>query len=293
MQYLRARYYNPATGTFNRLDPFAGNMQDPQSLHKYLYVHGDPIQGVDPSGEMSLVTRIAIGGMVGIMLTMSVLNMTWEFGSMTYQCFVTGKGGYDATAELEALRVSVRNKWNGKTDEEKARIVDVLHSYPSGLAAWDIAEFTFENKQRWIAGGGGTIENTLTFREQVYPVPEVNYVLWGLVNRLAYEDGICTDDTSRGNVSAKVMEYRAVAGGLSTTIEFFHGRSAWGETIHGKMQWAEFGWDWAVDPNATAPLGLPHADPNLTPWPGSLHYGVGKKGRSGFVPPKISGVVDP
>ncbi len=50
MQYLRARYYNPASGSFNRLDPFAGNMQDPQSLHKYLYVHGDPIQGIDPTG---------------------------------------------------------------------------------------------------------------------------------------------------------------------------------------------------------------------------------------------------
>lgn len=45
-QYLRARWYNPANGRFNRLDPFAGNMQDPQSLHKYAYVHGDPIQGV-------------------------------------------------------------------------------------------------------------------------------------------------------------------------------------------------------------------------------------------------------
>jgi hypothetical protein len=52
MQYLRARYYNPSTGTFNRLDPFAGNTQDPQSLHKYLYTHGDPIQGIDPRGLM-------------------------------------------------------------------------------------------------------------------------------------------------------------------------------------------------------------------------------------------------
>lgn len=50
MQYLRARYYDVASGTFNRLDPFSGNMQDPQSLHKYLYVHGDPIQGIDPTG---------------------------------------------------------------------------------------------------------------------------------------------------------------------------------------------------------------------------------------------------
>jgi RHS repeat-associated protein len=46
LQYLRARYYDQATGRFNRLDPFAGNMRDPRSLHKYLYVHGDPIMGI-------------------------------------------------------------------------------------------------------------------------------------------------------------------------------------------------------------------------------------------------------
>ncbi|MDR2439656.1 MAG: hypothetical protein LBE12_09855, partial [Planctomycetaceae bacterium] len=34
-QYLLARYYDPATGRFNRLDPFFGNLNDPLSLHKY------------------------------------------------------------------------------------------------------------------------------------------------------------------------------------------------------------------------------------------------------------------
>jgi RHS repeat-associated protein len=57
-QYLRARYYDPGTGRFNRLDPFAGDAGDPQSLHKYLYVHGEPIQGTDPTGA-SLVSSLA------------------------------------------------------------------------------------------------------------------------------------------------------------------------------------------------------------------------------------------
>ena len=64
MQYLRARYYNPASGTFNRLDPFVGNRQDPQSLHKYRYVHGDPIQGVDPTGEFALLVGALMGALV-------------------------------------------------------------------------------------------------------------------------------------------------------------------------------------------------------------------------------------
>ena len=48
--YLRARYYSPSNGRFNRVDPYSGNMQDPQSLHKYLYCHANPVNGWDPSG---------------------------------------------------------------------------------------------------------------------------------------------------------------------------------------------------------------------------------------------------
>ncbi len=56
--YLRARYYFPSTGTFNRSDPFQGNNQDPQSLHKYLYCHANPINGVDPSGLSWFFARL-------------------------------------------------------------------------------------------------------------------------------------------------------------------------------------------------------------------------------------------
>lgn len=72
-QYLRARYYNPATGTFNRLDPFFGNLNDPQSLHKYLYTHGDPVNGIDPTGEFSLSGMLASIG-----ISSNVRSMNWE-----------------------------------------------------------------------------------------------------------------------------------------------------------------------------------------------------------------------
>jgi RHS repeat-associated protein len=60
LQYLRARWYDPSSGRFNRLDPFAGNVQDPLSLHKYAYVHGNPVMGVDPSGEFALLVAITL-----------------------------------------------------------------------------------------------------------------------------------------------------------------------------------------------------------------------------------------
>ena len=49
--YLRARYYDPANGRFTTMDPSAGSPEDPPSLHKYNYAAGDPINGLDPSGQ--------------------------------------------------------------------------------------------------------------------------------------------------------------------------------------------------------------------------------------------------
>jgi RHS repeat-associated protein len=59
---LRARYYNPANGTFNQRDTFAGNNSDPQSLHKYLYANCDPVNGIDPSGQWTMTEIMVIVG---------------------------------------------------------------------------------------------------------------------------------------------------------------------------------------------------------------------------------------
>lgn len=66
--YLRARYYDPVSGRFNRLDPFAGAALDPQSLHKYLFTHGDPINSIDPLGLSSIGEMGAVVGVITIML---------------------------------------------------------------------------------------------------------------------------------------------------------------------------------------------------------------------------------
>lgn len=50
MYFLRARYLNPAAGRFWTMDPYQGQLSEPQSLHKYLYVHNDPVNYFDHSG---------------------------------------------------------------------------------------------------------------------------------------------------------------------------------------------------------------------------------------------------
>jgi len=83
LQYLRARYYNPANGRFNRLDPFAGNINDPLSLHKYLYGNGDPVQNVDPNGEFSVTASLGAIGIQGLLAGIQLGAIGAAFGAVT------------------------------------------------------------------------------------------------------------------------------------------------------------------------------------------------------------------
>ena len=75
--YSRARYYNPSNGLFNRVDPYSGNLHDPQSLHKYLYCHNNPVNSVDPTGlmEFSLTGMMQVAFLGGL-ITANVAGWT-------------------------------------------------------------------------------------------------------------------------------------------------------------------------------------------------------------------------
>jgi hypothetical protein len=77
MYNLRARYYNPATGTFNQRDTFAGRSSDPQSLHKYAYAEGDPINGSDPTGHDTFTLPNVLA--VALIATMLYLALITPF----------------------------------------------------------------------------------------------------------------------------------------------------------------------------------------------------------------------
>jgi RHS repeat-associated protein len=70
LYYLRARYYNPVTGRFLSRDPYEGEPQIPATLHKYLYVGGNPVMFYDPTGF-----EAAEEDAVKISLTPGLLNL--------------------------------------------------------------------------------------------------------------------------------------------------------------------------------------------------------------------------
>ena len=53
---------SPETGTFTTMDTYAGTLDNPVSLHKYLYANGNPVMYTDPTGNFSLMeTSVAQG----------------------------------------------------------------------------------------------------------------------------------------------------------------------------------------------------------------------------------------
>ncbi|MFA5293018.1 MAG: RHS repeat-associated core domain-containing protein [Phycisphaerae bacterium] len=50
MYYLRARQYSPYLARFTGRDLLMGDVNEPLTLHRYLYCQNDPIDWIDPSG---------------------------------------------------------------------------------------------------------------------------------------------------------------------------------------------------------------------------------------------------
>jgi RHS repeat-associated protein len=65
LYYLRARYYNPATGRLLGRDPAPGDVTAPETFHKFSYAGNNPVNLADPTGqeeeeEASLLSRISL-----------------------------------------------------------------------------------------------------------------------------------------------------------------------------------------------------------------------------------------
>jgi RHS repeat-associated protein len=52
--YLRQRYYDSSTGRFTRQDTYQGRLEEPFTLHKYVYTDNNPVNGIDPTGLFTM-----------------------------------------------------------------------------------------------------------------------------------------------------------------------------------------------------------------------------------------------
>jgi len=146
---------------------------------------------------------------------------------------LSGLAGLDVTGKLEAIRTRYVEEWGSLTPERKRRVASALASYnPFGTAlnSWDIFEFANSKGESNVFTNGnasGYCPETVTVSGRGYFQDEVNYFLWGLANRLAYEDGLGDFSHSLNLIKDKVIAYR-------------HGMYPW-EALSGHID-ARLGW---------------------------------------------------
>jgi RHS repeat-associated protein len=98
--YLRARFYDSGVGRFTRRDVYEGNIENPASLHKYLYTAGNPVNATDPTGLYTLAEAQAATAIANTLAGIQV-----EVG--LYMLDATLRGGdYELQDFLSSLAIS-------------------------------------------------------------------------------------------------------------------------------------------------------------------------------------------
>jgi RHS repeat-associated protein len=87
--FKRARYYNQDRGRFLTPDPYAGKIDQPMSLHKYLFANADPANRVDPCGTDSALTYPAITWQMVLLAFLAAAALTWAVMCTLYTVATT------------------------------------------------------------------------------------------------------------------------------------------------------------------------------------------------------------
>jgi hypothetical protein len=140
------------TTSFPIADTFEGEILDPQSLHKYAYVHGDPIQGIDPSGRIESVVSLSFtmgfrGGLLGLGLgyAYGVYESGGNFASWTAikYAIIGALAGFAIGATVGAYlgyaAGAARGLSSGGALHNFIKIAEKLYTVPKAIRAGTLA----------------------------------------------------------------------------------------------------------------------------------------------------------
>ena len=162
LYYLQARYYDPATARFISRDALTGSMTDPLSQNAYAYANGDPVNNVDPDGNMYegvlkqssqlynylLTFGVAVGGILGSPIVIGVLaaGAIVAVGYTIYHAKQTSKSGKEKASNAPSWARNEKPLPGEKAEEFTKRILDSKY----GKGKWKKGSNTEFNKiKKW------------------------------------------------------------------------------------------------------------------------------------------------
>lgn len=187
--YLRARYYNPELGRFWTMDTFPGIDTDPQSLHKYVYGHNNPINSADPSGHFDISSALNLW----IDASLTVIGRI----SFSKVMSTSGTCGPDVTAAVINTMTDVERTFKNAPYEKKIFAATSMYENPYDfmVKGWDIqplfelgytSPVDFGNGST-LGTGSGAYTVQYGFPPKVYYAGSVNYMLFGRMFNLIHE----------------------------------------------------------------------------------------------------------
>lgn len=198
--YLRARYLNPSIGRFATMDTFEGTRGIPLSLHKYLYTNADPVNAIDPSGNLTLNEALIAGGIIVTAAGISAGTIVETFMYSPLYPYGSGDCGPDVTARLDGTVQDIRNTYDndwGHLDRLRAcfKVYDKFDDTWGGIAnAWDIMPFFFIGRgdpasAPFVFGSSVTdgtspsCGHTVAYYGKCHNAGYLNFILWGVIHQ--------------------------------------------------------------------------------------------------------------
>jgi RHS repeat-associated protein len=130
-----ARWYDPQLGRFLQPDPIVPDPLDPQSLNRYAYVRNDPVNRIDPSGNI-YVRGSFIAGQIGSNGLFSGIGISFRGGpdSAAFSAI-----GFVSGVPVAGLSASAVAGWQGVGGFGSAFLLNAGRSFdafwPSNLAS--------------------------------------------------------------------------------------------------------------------------------------------------------------
>lgn len=153
MYYLRARYYHPDVDRFWSMDTFEGTQSDPLSLHKYLYAHANPVNGVDPSGhEFNLIGQLAV-----------IAINAWTGVKIAY----TVHNAYSRTKHILSLVQDLAFVIEAIADDDPENdgiVLEMLQNYLKGAIRAAAIGIAVTTTIGIVAGAGGRVAGRVAFK---------------------------------------------------------------------------------------------------------------------------------